>query len=58
MKKLIKTILIIIGTLYFMLFRDGPALQIAYFLIGVALLDRGAAWCDRKVPATDPRKHT
>lgn len=58
MKNLLKTIVCIIVGIYLLFFKYEPAIQIAMGLGGIAVLDRLAAWFDRKVPDSDPRKHT
>lgn len=57
MKHLIKAPIIIIAVVYILLFTDTTAFQMSGVLVGIAFLDRMAAWFDRNVPDSDPRKH-
>lgn len=58
MKNIIKSSLLIVFVSYMLLLTESTGNQLMLALGLIALLDRGAAWFDRKVPNTDPRKHT
>ncbi len=58
MKKLIKVFIAIILGIYILAFTEAEGNSIAMIVLTIAALDRLAAFADRKVPDSDPRKYT
>jgi hypothetical protein len=57
MKKLFKAIICIIIGVYILALSDQQGNALAAIFVMLGALDRFAAWADRNVPDSDPRKH-
>jgi hypothetical protein len=56
-KRLFQVVFYTFVITYFLFLKKGAGDSVALAILGMTFLDRLAAWCDRKVPDSDPRKH-
>jgi hypothetical protein len=52
-----KKIFIIPLIIFILFWSHDEGNRVAMLILAMAFLDRGAAWFDRNVPASDPRKY-